>query len=152
MLWFWLLLSSYENGTLPPGNKFGAVCVTNFVCNLISPFCLAAILKKHANSLQSCPTLSDPMDYSPPGSSVHRQECWSGRLLLPPGDLPDPGIKPTSLMSPALAGRSFTTSTAGKAQIILVNSAGEAECLCAGHRDNLLGRSVVSNSRQPRGL
>ena len=30
---------------------------------------------------QSCPTLSDPMDCSPPGSSVHgfsRQEYWSG--------------------------------------------------------------------------
>ena len=25
----------------------------------------------HAKSLQSCPTLCDPMDYSPPGSSVH---------------------------------------------------------------------------------
>ena len=24
-----------------------------------------------ANSLQSCPTLSDPMDCSPPGSSAH---------------------------------------------------------------------------------
>ena len=31
-------------------------------------------------------------------------------LLLPPGDIPDPGIKPKSLMSPALAGRFFTTS------------------------------------------
>ena len=33
-----------------------------------------------AESLQSCPTLSDPMDVSPPGSSVHgfsRQEFWS---------------------------------------------------------------------------
>ena len=27
-----------------------------------------------------------------------------------PGDLPNPGIEPTSLMSPALAGRFFTTS------------------------------------------
>ena len=26
----------------------------------------------HAKSLQSCPTLCDPMDSSPPGSSVHR--------------------------------------------------------------------------------
>ena len=26
----------------------------------------------HAKSLQSCPTLWDPMDSSPPGSSVHR--------------------------------------------------------------------------------
>ena len=25
----------------------------------------------HAKLLQSCPTLCDPMDYSPPGSSVH---------------------------------------------------------------------------------
>ena len=37
-----------------------------------------------AKSLQSCPTLCDPMDYSPPGSSkgFSRQEYWSGVLLL----------------------------------------------------------------------
>ena len=42
---------------------------------------------------QSCPTLCGPTDCSPPGSSVH------GLLLPcpPPGDLPDPGIKPASL-------------------------------------------------------
>jgi len=33
-----------------------------------------------------------------------RQEYWSGLPCPPPGDLPDPGIKPASLMSPALAG------------------------------------------------
>ena len=33
----------------------------------------------------------------------------------PPGDLPDPRIEPTSLVSPALGGRLFTTSTAWKA-------------------------------------
>ena len=33
----------------------------------------------------------------------------------PPGDLPNPGIEPTSLMSPALAGRFFTTSDTWKA-------------------------------------
>ena len=38
-----------------------------------------------------------------------RQEYWSGLPYPPPGDLPDPGIKPTSLMSPALAGGFFTT-------------------------------------------
>ena len=37
-----------------------------------------------------------------------RQEYWSGLLCPPPGDLPDPGIEPTSLMSPALAGGFFT--------------------------------------------
>ena len=34
--------------------------------------------------------------------------------FLPPGDLPDPGIKPESLVSPALAGRFFTTEPLGK--------------------------------------
>ena len=39
-----------------------------------------------------------------------RQEYWSGL----PGDLPDPGVEPTSLASPALAGGFFTTEPPGK--------------------------------------
>ena len=39
-----------------------------------------------------------------------RQEYWSGLPGPPPGDLPDPGIEPMCLTSPALAGRFFTTS------------------------------------------
>ena len=42
-----------------------------------------------------------------------RQEYWSG-LPFPPGDLPDPGIEPMSLVSPALAGGFFTTEPPGK--------------------------------------
>ena len=38
------------------------------------------------------------------------QERWSMVPLPPPGDLPNPRIKTTSLTSPALAGRFFTTS------------------------------------------
>ena len=38
-----------------------------------------------------------------------RQESWSGLPFPSPGDLPDPGIKPVSLVSPALAGRFLTT-------------------------------------------
>ena len=51
------------------------------------------------------------MACSPLGSSVHgilKQEYWSGLLFLPPGHLPNPGIKPVSLVSPALAGELFT--------------------------------------------
>ena len=43
-----------------------------------------------------------------------RQEYGSGLPCPPPGDLPDPGIKPTSLMSLALAGVFFTTVPLGK--------------------------------------
>ena len=39
-----------------------------------------------------------------------RQEYWSGLPFLSPGDLPDPGIKPVSLMSSALAVGFFTIS------------------------------------------
>ena len=51
---------------------------------------------------QSCPTLCDLMDCSPPGSSLSlqfsRQENWSGLPFPSPRDLPHPGIKS---MSPA---------------------------------------------------
>ena len=44
-----------------------------------------------------------------------RQEYCSGLPFPPPGDLPDPEIKPVSLVSPALAGGFFTTEPPGKA-------------------------------------
>ena len=53
---------------------------------------------------QSCQTLCNPMDCSPPGSPVHRilQARILERLPFPsPGDLPHPGIKPTSPVSQA---------------------------------------------------
>ena len=40
-----------------------------------------------------------------------RQEFWSELLCPPPGDLPNRGMEPQSLMSPVLACESFTTST-----------------------------------------
>ena len=43
-----------------------------------------------------------------------KQEYRSGFPRSPPGDLPDPGIEPVSLMSPALIGRFFTTSASRK--------------------------------------
>ena len=45
---------------------------------------------------QSCPSVCDLMDCSPPGPSVHgisRQEYWSGLPFPSPGDLPDPGVE-----------------------------------------------------------
>ena len=45
-----------------------------------------------------------------------RQEYWSGLPFPPPGDLPAPGIKP---VSPASAGRFFTTEPPGKPRQIL---------------------------------
>ena len=83
--------------------------------------CLCGVLRcTYAKSLQACPTLSYPMDCSPPVSSVHGKNTGVGRHPFPsPGDLLDPGTEPASLTSPALAGQFFTTSTTWEAQVLL---------------------------------
>ena len=43
--------------------------------------------------------LCDPMDRSPPSLGFSRQEYWNGLPCPPPGDLPNPGIKPVSYVS-----------------------------------------------------
>ena len=75
-------------------SRYIDVCVWGGVC-----------MRPHAYLRgQSCPTLCNPMDYKLPGSSVH------GILpYLSPGDLPNPGIKPTSPVVSYIAGRFFTT-------------------------------------------
>ena len=74
----------------------------------------------HAKSLQSCLTLSDSMDYSLPGSSIHGKNgpgknIGVGCHALLQGNLSDPGTEPGSLRSPALAVEFFTTSATWEA-------------------------------------
>ena len=54
---------------------------------------------------------------APPSMGFSRQEYWSGLPFPPPGNPPNPGIKPASLMSAALTSRFFTTSTTWEALI-----------------------------------
>ena len=71
----------------------------------------------HAKSLQLCPTLFDLMDCSLPGSSVHgvlQARVLEWVAIFSSRDLPNPRIKPTPLISPALAGAFFTPSTTWK--------------------------------------
>ena len=49
---------------------------------------------------------------------LSRQEQWSGSPFPPPGNLPDPGIEPESLMSAALAGRFFPTHATLEALVV----------------------------------
>ena len=66
-----------------------------------------------------CSVVSVASDSVTPWTAAHqgllsmgfsRQEYWSELPYPPPGDLPDPGIEPASLMSPALVGGFFITS------------------------------------------
>ena len=60
------------------------------------------LMHVHTHCAQSCLTLGDPMDCQAPLRAARllcpwgfsRQEYWNGLLLSPPGDLPNPGIKP----------------------------------------------------------
>ena len=54
---------------------------------------------------------------APLSMEFSRQEYWTGLPFPSPGDLPEPGIKPKSLMSPALAGRFLTTGATWEAQL-----------------------------------
>ena len=70
-------------------------------------------------SLQSCLTLATPWTVAcqtPLSMGFSRQEHWSGLPFPSPGDLPDPEIEPASPVSPALAGRLFTSEPPGKLQ------------------------------------
>ena len=73
--------------------------------------------------MQLCLTLCDPTDCSPPPLSIglSQQEYWSGLPFPFPGDLPDPGIEPTSPASPALIGRFFTAEPVGKPSFVVAS-------------------------------
>ena len=58
-----------------------------------------------------CETIWTVAHQAPLSMGFSRRESWNGLPFPMPGDLPDPGIEPTSVLSPALAGRFFTTST-----------------------------------------
>ena len=51
---------------------------------------------------------------APPLTGFSRQECWSGLPFPPPGDIPDPGIEPTSPVSPAMPADSLSLESMGE--------------------------------------
>ena len=96
-------------------------------CNQSSPCLMTTVLPSTRGDrdecvwacvyAQLCLTPCDPMDCSPPGSSVHgiSQAIILGWVPFPSlGDLPDPGTEPVSPMAPAMAAGFFTTVPPGK--------------------------------------
>ena len=84
-------------------------------CKRMSVSILHVCMLSHFSRVWLC----DPMDCSllqaPLSMGFSRQEYWSGLPCPPPGDHPDSGIEPRSLISPARAGGFFTTSTTRQA-------------------------------------
>ena len=70
------------------------------------PLCVCAHVPSY---VQLFATLRTVALQAPLSMGFPRQEDWSGLPFPPPGDLPDPGIETTSLVSPALADGFFTS-------------------------------------------
>ena len=91
----------------------------NSVCSH-SLYCFLLAICGYVLSAQLFPTLCHPMDLwtialqAPLPMEFSRQEYWNEVPFPTEGDLPNPGIKPASLVSPALAGKFFTTLPPGK--------------------------------------
>ena len=90
---------------------------THLLCLVNRSFIALSLIKSGGKSLQSCPTLCDPMECSPPGSSV--LEILQARILewvdmSSSRDSPNPGIEPMSLMTPALQAESLSPEPTGK--------------------------------------
>ena len=106
-------------------------------------------------------TLCDPMDCSPPVSlsmGLSRQEHWSRFQCPPLGDLPDSGIKPTSLMSPALVVRFFTRSATWEAPSDWQRGgagsdlSGQLVVICDGSPRKLTYKGLERGERRAKGL
>ena len=65
---------------------------------------MCACVQSHFNCVQLFVTSWTIAHQAPLSMKFSRQESWSGLPFPPPGDLPNPGVKPVSLMFPALAG------------------------------------------------
>ena len=105
----------------PPAKSLQSpVVILSFISGLCS-LCNKVKTKTPTTSLcmcaQLCLTLCNHMDCS---LGFPRQECWSGLPFPTPGDLPHPGIEPTSLASPTLVGRFITTVPPGKPMTSLI--------------------------------
>ena len=72
---------------------------------------MVACVLSHFNHVRVSETPWTIAHQAPQSVEFPRQEYWNGLPCPPPGDLPDPRIKPASLMSLALAGRFSTAST-----------------------------------------
>ena len=72
-----------------PGTEFLAYCSLDTVL-------------RHFSHVQLFVTPWTIAHQAPLSMGFSRQEYWSGSPFPPPGGLPNPGIEPASLMSPAL--------------------------------------------------
>ena len=98
-----------------PGRGLAEPTCAQSVASFPSLLAYHTLLNTLCSVAQSYPTLCNPMDCSPPGSSVYRifQARILGWAAISFRGLVNPGMEPSLLPSPALAGGFFTTVPPG---------------------------------------
>ena len=114
----------FSRGSSPPRDRTHTSCIGRWIlCHWatweIPDFTMHVCLLSGFSHIRFCASLWTVACQAPLSMGFSRQEYWSGLPCPPPGDLPNSGIKPASLMSPALVGGLFTTSTTGKTHFCL---------------------------------
>ena len=100
------VLASFINNLYKNVKTILSVCV-----------CVCVCVRTHTQSLGRVSLFAAPWTVAHQASlsmGFPRQKYWSRSSFPFPGDLPDPGIKSTTLVSPKPAGELFTTVPPGK--------------------------------------
>ena len=133
----WEMESNHGRGAYPDGAWWtvSSVCMCIGVCVCTRAQLLSCIWLFATPWIMAC--------QAPLSMEFSRQEYWSGFPFPPSGDLPNPGIKPTSLVPPVLTDGFFTTTPPGKS----LSSLGKGKWLIwsarAGSRKWLGGKTLL---------
>ena len=112
----------------------GKVTAILFIWKILTDCCMLS----HFSHIWFFVTLQNMAHQAPLSMGFSRQEYWSELPCSPPGDFPNPGIQPTSVISPALAGGFFTTSTTW---IDLLNHCKLWVSICQSSNESFTGRT-----------
>ena len=105
------------------------------------------------SSSDSLLTLWTVAHQAPLSMGFSRQEYWSGIPCPPPGDLPNPGIKPRSLTPPASADSSLPLAPLSwlvhnKNVFLTVLQAGRVPVWSGSSKDSLLGYRLLTSPKR----
>ena len=102
---------------------------------------------------QLCPTLCDPMDYSPPGSSVSgisQVRILSGLPFPSPGDLLHPGIEPVVSHASCIAGGFLTNEPLGKHEDQFLDFTAEKNGVPRSHNQKTVTTEAKNKIHAPK--
>ena len=110
----------WNSSTGMPSPPLALFIVMLFIPSPSDLICMCACVLSHFSCVKLCVTAWLQPTRLLCSWGFSGQEYWCGLLCPPPGDLPNPGIKPASFTSSSFAGRFFTTGATWEAPILYV--------------------------------